>query len=229
MARLRCAAVTIDLEEIWYETPDHEPRPVAADQPLQQGPQTRTPHPPLPPRLGEPTNVREAALLDRGQVTTCGTLEAICRQAGILTEGEQTVDEAVNDLIRNLKAAGCPKPSTKAFDRWLRKHPDFAEQSRLLNIAVSVEESERALGILSDGEATVNEEAKALLSDLAKASAPKPGTMAFEKWRKSTLSSMVASPPAFRTLPAMGGSANYDCPTGTRTTLSCFLNWNHSK
>ena len=78
----------------------------------------------------------QAALLDRGQVTTCGTLEAICRQAGILTEDEQTLDEATKALLLDLAQAGSPPPDRKtAFDRWLRKHPEFAESCRLLEIA----------------------------------------------------------------------------------------------
>ena len=78
----------------------------------------------------------QASLLDRGQVTTCGTLEAICRQAGILTEGEQTIDEATKALLLDLARAGSPRPDRKtAFDRWLKRHPEFAERVKLLEYA----------------------------------------------------------------------------------------------
>ena len=58
----------------------------------------------------------------------------MCRQAGILTEGEQTIDEACKALLLALAKAGSPRPGTKAFSRWLRKPPEFAERCRLLEV-----------------------------------------------------------------------------------------------
>jgi hypothetical protein len=42
----------------------------------------------------------------------------------------------------------------------------------------------RAIGLLHDGERTVDEEAQALLLDLARAGSPRRGTAAFDRWLK---------------------------------------------
>ena len=65
-----------------------------------------------------------------------GTLEDVARTAGILKDDEQTIDEACKALLLDLAQAGSPRPDRKtAFDRWLKRHPEFAERCRLLEIA----------------------------------------------------------------------------------------------
>ena len=73
-----------------------------------------------------------------------GTLEAVARRVGLLANNELTVDTTAFDkenldksakaLDQDLDGAGAPKRGTKAFHRWLRRHPDFAKRVEDLKI-----------------------------------------------------------------------------------------------
>ncbi len=54
-----------------------------------------------------------------------GVFEDVARTAGILKAKESTVDEEATAVLLELVRAGSLRPSTSAFSRWFRKHPDY--------------------------------------------------------------------------------------------------------
>ena len=92
-------------------------------------------------------------------------------------------------LLQRIRRWKAQDPANREFRRHRAGTANFRQygQAALILGGIVVEHGTlehiaRALGILKEGEATVDEEVKALLIDLAKAKSPKPGTMAFEKW-----------------------------------------------
>ncbi len=93
-------------------------------------------------------------------------------------------------LLQRIRRWAAKHP-TRAFRRHRPGTANFRQYGQAAVIAQGVvlchgtlEKVARSIGLLHEGEATVDEEAKALLIDLAGAGSPRPGTVAFDRWLK---------------------------------------------